>query len=331
VLFRSAPFDTEDGTSYPASGEESFTKGFGDKLIKLAAKDNRITAITAAMPEGTGLDRFEKMFPERFFNVGMAEQHAVGFAAGLAKKGLVPFVAVYSTFLQRSYDQIVHDVALQNLHVIFCLDRAGIVGEDGPTHHGVFDISYLRHIPNLTLMAPKDIPEMEFMLEYAAESKGPIAIRYPRGGVLGKISDSSLQKIESGKAEMLRAGKDIVVIAIGDMAMPALEAARLVAKDNISVEVINLRFIKPMDSDTILRAAKRINKMLIVEDNALLGGAGSAVLEVLSDNNVSINVRRIGIPDNFITHAKRQVLLDDMGLSHEGIAEIGRASCRERV
>jgi 1-deoxy-D-xylulose-5-phosphate synthase len=316
-----APFDTEDGTSYPASGEESFTKGFGDKLIKLAAKDNRITAITAAMPEGTGLDRFEKMFPERFFNVGMAEQHAVGFAAGLAKKGLVPFVAVYSTFLQRSYDQIVHDVALQNLHVIFCLDRAGIVGEDGPTHHGVFDISYLRHIPNLTLMAPKDIPEMELMLEYAAESKGPIAIRYPRGGVLGKTSDSSLQKIESGKAEMLRAGKDIVVIAIGDMAMPALEAARLVAKDNISVEVINLRFIKPMDSDTILRAAKRINKMLIVEDNALLGGAGSAVLEVLSDNNVSINVRRIGIPDNFITHAKRQVLLDDMGLSHEGIAD----------
>jgi 1-deoxy-D-xylulose-5-phosphate synthase len=315
-----APFDTEDGTSY-ISGEESFTRGFGDKLIDLASKDSRIIAITAAMPEGTGLDQFERVFPGRFFNVGMAESHAVGFAAGLAKNGLVPVVAIYSTFLQRAYDQIIHDVALQNLHVVFCLDRAGIVGEDGATHHGVFDISYLRHIPNLVLMAPKDITEFELMLEYAVSYKGPIAIRYPRGGPIGKSDNGTPQKIEFGKSEMLRAGGDCAIFAIGDMVLPALEAAHMLAEDNIHAEVVNLRFVKPLDSDTILRTAKRINNILIIEDNALSGGAGSAMLELLSDNNIKADVKRMGIPDTFMAHDKRLALLEGLGLSAKGIAE----------
>jgi 1-deoxy-D-xylulose-5-phosphate synthase len=315
-----APFDTEDGTSY-VSGEESFTKGFGDKLIDLASKNNRIAAITAAMPEGTGLDQFERAFPSRFFNVGMAESHAVGFSAGLAKNGLIPVVAIYSTFLQRAYDQIIHDVALQNLHVIFCLDRAGIVGEDGATHHGVFDISYLRHMPNMVLMAPKDITEFEIMLEYAISYSGPVAIRYPRGGPIGKLNNKTPQKIELGKSEMLRAGKDCAIFAIGDMALPALEAAHMLSEDNIHAEVVNLRFVKPLDSDTILKTAKRINKLLIVEDNALSGGVGSAILELLSDNNLKPDVIRMGIPDNFIGHDKRLALLEALSLSAKGMAE----------
>lgn len=314
-----APFDTEDGTSH-VSGESSFTKSFGEKLIELASNDSRIAAITAAMPEGTGLGQFEKLFPSRFFNVGMAEAHAVGFAAGLARKGLVPVVAIYSTFLQRAYDQIIHDIALQNLHVILCLDRAGIVGEDGATHHGSFDISYLRHIPNLALLAPKDITEFELMLEYAVMHKGPIAIRYPRGGPIDKSYNNAPQKIEPGKAEMLRAGNDFAVFAIGDMVLPALEAAHMLSKDNIHVEVINLRFVKPIDSDTILRTAKRVKNILIVEDNALQGGAGSAVLEVLSDHSVTAEVKRLGIPDNFMAHDTRLALLDSLGLSADGIA-----------
>jgi 1-deoxy-D-xylulose-5-phosphate synthase len=315
-----APFDTEDGTSH-ISSEPSFTRSLGDKLIDLASRDNRITAITAAMPEGTGLEHFERVFPSRFFNVGMAEAHAVGFAAGLAKKGLVPVVAIYSTFLQRAYDQIIHDVALQNLHVVFCLDRAGLVGEDGPTHHGVFDISYLRHIPNIVLMAPKDIAEFELMLEYAVSYNGPIAIRYPRGGPIGKSNNIAIQRIELGKSEMLRAGGDFAIFAIGDMVLPALEAARMLSEDDIHAEVVNLRFVKPLDSDTILRTAKKLDKIIIVEDNALSGGTGSAILELLSDNSIKLDVIRIGIPDKFIAHDKRLALLEGLGLSAERIAE----------
>jgi len=315
------PFDTEDGTSLARSGD-SFTRGFGDKLVELASGDNRITAITAAMTEGTGLDRFEKMFPGRFFNVGMAEGHAVGFAAGLAKKGLIPVVAVYSTFMQRAYDQIIHDVALQNLHVVFCLDRSGVVGEDGATHHGVFDISYLRHIPNIVLMAPKDIPELELMLEYAVGYKGPIAIRYPRGGLLVKGDGiNPAQGIEYAKAEVMRTGNDLIIFAVGDMTLPSMDAARTLDREDISVGVVNLRFVKPLDSDTILRSVKRSGRALVVEDNALMAGAGSAILELLSDNNITADVRRLGVPDYFITHDKRQSLLEGMGLSAEGIAE----------
>ena len=273
------------------------------------------------MPDGTGLDGFEKAFPNRFFNVGMAEAHAVGFSAGLAKKGLIPIVAIYSSFLQRAYDQIIHDVALQNLHVVFCVDRAGVVGEDGPTHHGVFDISYLRHIPNLVYMAPKDVEELAAMLEFAVGHTGPIAIRYPRGNALGKPdTDMSIQRIELGVSEMLRAGNDVAIFAIGDMVLPALEAAHLLARDNIHAEVVNMRFIKPIDSDIISRTAQRIKRFLVVEDNALQAGMGSCLLEVLSDINQGVEVKRLGIPDKFITYGKRNELLEDLGLSAQAIA-----------
>ena len=315
-----APFDTEKGEAVASPGT-SFTEAFSNKIVELGAKDNRIVAITAAMPDGTGLDGFEKAFPNRFFNVGMAEAHAVGFSAGLAKKGLIPIVAIYSSFLQRAYDQIIHDVALQNLHVVFCVDRAGVVGEDGPTHHGVFDISYLRHIPNLVYMAPKDVEELAAMLEFAVGHTGPIAIRYPRGNALGKPDiDMSIQRIELGVSEMLRAGNDVAIFAIGDMVLPALEAAHLLARDNIHAEVVNMRFIKPIDSDIISRTAQRIKRFLVVEDNALQAGMGSCLLEVLSDINQGVEVKRLGIPDKFITYGKRNELLEDLGLSAQAIA-----------
>ncbi len=315
-----APFDREKGEITPSSGT-SFTKAFSNKIVELAGKDSRIVAITAAMPDGTGLDDFEKTFPDRFFNVGMAEAHAVGFSAGLAKKGLIPVLAIYSSFLQRAYDQIIHDVALQNLHVVFCIDRAGLVGEDGPTHHGVFDISYLRHIPNLVCMAPKDIEELDAMLEFAIGFTGPVAIRYPRGKALGKAGvNVSMQRIELGRSEMLRAGNDIAIFAIGDMALPALEAAHILAGENIQAEVINMRFIKPIDNDIILRTAKRIKKFLVVEDNVLEGGMGSSLIEVLADNNQNVEVKRVGVPDRFITYAKRDELLAELGLSAKAIA-----------
>jgi len=315
-----APFDTKKGETASSSGT-SFTEAFSNKIIELAAKDKRIVAITAAMPEGTGLDEFERTFPDRFFNVGMAEAHAVGFSAGLAKEGLIPVVAIYSSFLQRAYDQIIHDVALQDLHVIFCVDRAGVVGEDGPTHHGVFDISYLRHIPNLVCMAPRDTKEFTSMFEFAIGCKGPVAIRYPRGNALGRIDlNTPTQKIDLGVSEMLRAGKEIAIFAIGDMSLPALEAAHILAQDNIQAEVINMRFIKPIDTDIILRTAKRIKKFLVIEDNALQAGMGSALIEVLTDNSQEVEVKRIGIPDRFITYAKRSELLEDLGLSAQTIA-----------
>jgi len=320
-----SPFDID--TAQPISAPaKSFTEVFSSKIVSLAAKDERITAITAAMPDGTGLARFEETFPKRFFNVGMAEGHAVGFAAGLARKGLLPIVAIYSSFLQRSYDQIIHDVCLQNLHVIFCLDRGGVVGEDGPTHHGVFDISYMRHIPNLVCMAPKDLHEMEDMLEFATAHKGPISIRYPRGGILeSPIVSNRLpegrQDIALGRAETLRAGKDIAILAIGDMAGPALEAADLLSEKNIQAEVVNMRFIKPIDHGIILTLAKRIKKLVVVEDNVLEGGFGSAVLEVLDNHKeYGVEVVRIGLPDEFIRHAKRSELLEEFGLSAKGIA-----------
>lgn len=319
-----APFDTKRGEVTVSPGT-SFTQAFGGRLTELAGTDSRIVAITAAMPDGTGLAEFAKTFPDRFFNVGMAEGHAVGFAAGLARKGLIPAVAVYSTFLQRAYDQIVHDVALQNLHVIFCIDRAGLVGEDGPTHHGAFDISYLRHIPNLVFMAPKEIEELTRMLEFAIGYQGPVAIRYPRGSVPDDFGVSRpVQRIELGRSELLRAGKDIAIFAIGDMVQPALKASHMLSQDNIHAEVVNMRFIKPIDTDMILRTAERISKFLVIEDNALQGGLGSHLIEVLADNKQHADVERLGLPDRFIAHAKRSELLSDLGLSAEGIAETVR-------
>lgn len=323
------PFSVTNGKTVKDS-TETFTGTFSEKMLELGAKNEKVVAITAAMPDGTGLEKFAKRFPERFFNVGMAEEHAVGFAAGLAKKGLCPIVAIYSTFLQRSYDQIIHDVCLQNLHVIFCMDRAGVVGEDGPTHHGVFDISFLRHIPNLTCMAPKDLDELKEMLEFAVSYKGPISIRYPRGGVIRNIKQQSAdtaeeagsERIELAKAEIVRVGKDIAILAIGEMVMPAFEAAQILFKCGIQAEVVNMRFIKPIDSQIILNLTERVKKLVVVEDNILKGGFGSAVLEVLNDSKrEGVDVKRIGLPDEFISHAQRSELLEDLGLTAEKIAE----------
>jgi 1-deoxy-D-xylulose-5-phosphate synthase len=320
-----APFDTEKGDNTHSS-KPSFTSNFSKSIIELASKDKRIVAITAAMPDGTGLDDFERQFPERFFNVGMAEGHAIGFAAGLAKKGFIPVVAIYSTFLQRSYDQIIHDLCLQNLHVVLCLDRAGLVGEDGPTHHGVFDISYLRHIPNMVCMAPKDLDELKDMLDFAVNNQGPISIRYPRGGA-GHPGDTlhESESIRLGKAEVLRVGKDVALFAIGDMVYTALAASHILSKQDIHSEVVNMRFIKPLDEEVVIKIAERIKKFVIIEDNMLEGGFGSAMLELLSVKNIKADTARIGLPDKFIMHAKREELLEELGLTAENIADTAKA------
>ncbi|MBN1404965.1 MAG: 1-deoxy-D-xylulose-5-phosphate synthase [Candidatus Omnitrophica bacterium] len=314
-----SPFNIETGL-LKKQPVFTFTDAFSEKLTQLAEKNKNITAITAAMPEGTGLVSFKEKFPDRFFNVGMAEEHAVGFAAGLAKKGLTPVVCIYSTFLQRSYDQIQHDVCLQNLHVVFCIDRAGIAGEDGATHHGLFDIAYTKHIPNIVCMAPKDEEELKAMLEFAIDKiKGPVAIRYPRGPD-GKLSPKEI-KIEIGKSETLRAGKDVAILGLGGILRPCLEAGNLLQKDGISTEIVNTRFIKPLDKDRIKEIAKKVKHIVTVEDGTICGGFGSSVLELLQEENIiDVNVKLLGLPDKFIAHGKRNELLSDYGLDAKGIA-----------
>jgi len=317
--------------------EGSFTKAFGGKIAEMAAHDKKIAAITAAMPEGTGLDKFAALFPDRFFDVGMAEQHAVGFAAGLARAGLKPVVAVYSTFLQRSYDQILHDVCLQNLNVILMLDRAGLVGEDGPTHHGAFDISYISHLPNIVFMAPKDENELKSMFEWAVSyGKGPVAIRYPRGSsyqlnnvaaelALHKEQNSkasSAATINLGKAELLKEGKDVTILSIGYMSNVALEAGYLLIDEGIDCEVINARFIKPVDIDLIMKSVLKTEKLFTIEEGVVGGGFGSGVLELIIDKiEKYIIIKNIALPDRFIEHGDRAALLDKYGLSSKKIAE----------
>lgn len=317
--------------------EGSFTKAFGGKIAEMAAHDKKIAAITAAMPEGTGLDKFAAIFPDRFFDVGMAEQHAVGFAAGLARAGLKPVVAVYSTFLQRSYDQILHDVCLQNLNVILMLDRAGLVGEDGPTHHGAFDISYISHLPNIVFMAPKDENELKSMFEWAVSyGKGPVAIRYPRGSsyqlnnvaaelALHKEQNSkasSAATINLGKAELLKEGKDVTILSIGYMSNVALEAGYLLIDEGIDCEVINARFIKPVDIDLIMKSVLKTEKLFTIEEGVVGGGFGSGVLELIIDKiEKYIIIKNIALPDRFIEHGDRAALLDKYGLSSKKIAE----------
>ncbi len=304
--------------------EESFTKAFGGKIIEMAERDKKIVAITAAMPEGTGLDKFANLFPDRFFDVGMAEQHAVGFAAGLAKAGFKPVVAIYSTFLQRSYDQIFHDVCLQNLNVIFMLDRAGLVGEDGPTHHGAFDMSYIRNLPNIVSMAPKDEEELKNMLEWAVSyDKGPVAIRYPRGAsYLCRDRSRPVPTIELGKGELLKQGKDVTMAGIGYMSNIALEAASFLMNEGIDCEVINARFIKPIDMDLIMGSILKTEKLFTIEEGVIGGGFGSGVLELIIDKiGKHIIIKNIALPDKFIEHGDRRALLDKYGLSSKKIAE----------
>ncbi len=309
------------------SRDITFTSAFNEAIIDIANNDERIVAITAAMPEGTGLDRFSKVFPDRFFDVGMAEQHAVGFAAGIARAGLKPVVAIYSTFLQRSYDQIIHDACLQDLNIVFMLDRAGLVGEDGPTHHGVFDISYLRHLPRIIVMAPRDEDELKEMLRFSVSyTEGPIAIRYPRGGSYSFVWPAEIcplrSKIDLGKAEMLKDGKDITILCIGYMSLVSLHAAALLSDEGVDCEVINARFIKPLDLDLILKSAQKTKKIFTIEEGVVSGGFGSFVLESIPDNiRRGIIIETIGLPDRFIEHGDRATLLDRYGLSAQKIKE----------
>lgn len=314
---------TGENISNPNS-PPSYTEVFGSTMIELARSDERVLAITAAMCQGTGLENFAREFPQRFFDVGIAEQHGVTFAAGLAVEGLKPVVAIYSTFLQRAYDQVLHDVCLQNLPVVFALDRGGIVGDDGPTHHGLFDFSYLRSIPNLTVMAPKDEAELRDMLKTALSLDSPVSIRYPRGKGAGvPLRDANI--IDIGKAEILKEGTDLVIFAIGATVHPALEAAASLEEGGIKAGVVNCRFVKPLDKDLLVNAALTYKRVLTVEENVLMGGFGTAVLELLENSGAfGIKTIRLGISDEFVEHATQEELRAKFGIDTAGISEAAR-------
>jgi len=316
VRFHSAsPFEIETGKPKVISQIPTYTEIFSKKLVELAKDDFRIVAITAAMPEGTGLDRFRDNFPERFFDVGIAEEHAVCFAGGLASAGLKPVVAIYSTFLQRAYDQIIEEILLQNLGVVLVIDRAGIVGEDGPTHQGIFDIAYLRNLPNIVVMAPRDAKELEMMLEFAINLNKPVAIRYPKD----KIPNSKFQipnEIKLGKAEVLKEAKDFLIIALGSMVMPAWEAIELLEKEGLFGGLINARFVKPLDIDLFKKVSSKPKYIFTIEEGILEGGFGSAVMEAMDKP-----VIRIGLPSEFIPQGKREILLDKYNLTAKAIRD----------
>lgn len=319
------PFSVESGRGESSGGPLSYTEAFGRALVAEAEADDRIVAITAAMPAGTGLTHFAERFPDRFYDVGIAEQHAVGLAAGLAHGGLRPVVAVYSTFLQRAYDQVIMDAALQNLHIVFCLDRAGLVGEDGPTHHGVFDLTYLRAVPNLMIMAPADEAELVNMLHTALAADGPVAIRYPRGIGSGVALPAEPVVLEAGRAEVRRVGDDVALLAIGRMVGVAERAADLLAIDGVNARVVNMRWLKPVDLEAVGSAAE-CPLVVTVEENTGQGGFGAAVLEVLADLDLEVPVLRLSVPDCFVTHGHTDQLLAEVGLTPEGIraAVLGR-------
>lgn len=320
------PFAVETGKPRSSAGPISFTEAFSISLLAEAARDDRIVAITAAMPSGTGLDAFAARYPERFFDVGIAEQHAVGLAAGLALGGRRPVVAVYSTFMQRAYDQLIMDVCLQNLPVVFCLDRAGLVGEDGPTHHGVFDLTYLRCVPNLMVLAPADEAELAHMLHTALMAEGPVAIRYPRGAGAGVPMPESPVVLEAGRAEVRAVGADVALLAVGRMVGVAESAASILAEDGVGASVLNARWIKPLDLEAISSAAGSHRLLVTVEENTGVGGWGAAVLESLSDLGIDTPVLRLSVPDCFVTHGAMSKLLDEVGLTAEGVraAVLGR-------
>jgi 1-deoxy-D-xylulose-5-phosphate synthase len=313
-------FDPIVGIKKAAAGKPTYTQVFGDWLCDMAAADKRLIGITPAMREGSGLVRFEQEYPNRYFDVGIAEQHAVTFAAGLACDGMKPVVAIYSTFLQRAYDQLIHDVALQNLPVVFALDRGGLVGADGATHHGAFDLSYLRCIPNMTVMAPSDENECRQMLFTAFQQDGPSAVRYPRGAGPGVAIAEEMTALPVGKAEVRResaapAGRRIAVLAFGTMVAPALAAA-----EALDMTVANMRFVKPLDAELVCRLAATHDALVTVEENALDGGAGSACLEALAAAGIEHPVLRLGLPDQFIDHGDTALLLRECGLDADGIA-----------
>ncbi|MCX7983759.1 MAG: 1-deoxy-D-xylulose-5-phosphate synthase [Bacteroidetes bacterium] len=319
------PFDKLTGEEFPSTtNAPAYTTIFGDALVELCQQNERIVGITAAMPDGTGLIRLQETYPDRFFDVGIAEEHAVTFAAGLAAEGMIPVVAIYSSFLQRAFDQIIHDCAIQNLHVVFVLDRGGLVGADGPTHHGALDLSYLRCIQGMVVMAPKDEQELRDMLYTAIEyTKGPIAMRYPRAQARGVPLRSKFQKIDIGKGEILRPGKDIALLAIGNMVYPSLEAAEILQQRGISAEVVNMRFAKPIDIELLQELASRIRVFMTVEDNSVRGGFGAGILEALAEcgiTNVAVHLH--GLPDSFVEHGSLTELYRQLNLDPEGIAHV---------
>ena len=315
-------FDIPSGKVIKASGKPpTYTSVFSDAIVTLAEENTRIAAITAAMPEGTGLKRFSELYPERYFDVGIAEEHAVTLAAGMATAGIHPVVAIYSSFAQRSYDQLMHDVCLQNLPVTLCLDRAGLVGADGATHHGAFDLSYLRTMPGMVVMAPKDENELRHMLYTAVNYEGPAAVRYPRGEGIGVPLDEDFTELEIGKAEIVRDGGSIAILAVGTMVSAACKTAELLLKRGINCTVVNMRFIKPLDKECILQMADKMEAVVTMEENVLNGGFGSAVVELLADEGRSIPVLRFGIPDEFIEQGTQSELREQCGLTPEQMSE----------
>ena len=325
-----APFERASGTRRAgAPGPPSWTACFAEALARIAARDPRVVAITAAMPDGTGLDRFAERFPERVYDVGIAEQHAVTFAAGLASEGLRPVCAIYSSFLQRGFDQIAHDVALQELPVTFALDRAGLVGADGPTHHGVLDLAYLRAIPGLVVAAPRDENQLQHLLATAIESGRPFALRFPRGAACGVALDPDPKPLPIGRGELLRDGTDVALVALGRTVPAALAAAARLAAEGVSAAVLDARFVKPLDEELLRDVAERIGVVLTVEDHLLAGGFGSAVLETLSRRAPGARVLRIGIDDRFIEHAEQSEQWLQVGLDADAVADAALAALAE--
>ena len=308
------PYDPETGSTKSA-GQLTYSEVFANTLADLATEDERIVAITAAMPSGTGLDNFRTRLPKRYYDVGIAEEHAVIFAAGMATRGFRPVCAIYSTFLQRGFDPIVHDVCLQKLPVLFCMDRAGLSGDDGPTHHGLFDIAYLRGIPEMVLMAPKDEDELADMMKTALELPGPSAIRYPRGVVAGVVCKAAPESIPVGKAEVLKDGSDVAILGLGPTISLARELATRLERDGYSAAVINPRFVKPLDHELLADYGRRVAAFVTFEDHVKMGGFGSAVAEALQELGCAVPVVRIGWPDRFIEHGKVDELRARYGLS----------------
>lgn len=313
-------FDVETGISKKEKTVD-YSKVFGDKIVELARKNKKIVTITAAMKDGTGLTEFAKEFPDRFFDVGIAEQHAVGLAAGLAKNGMIPVVPIYSSFYQRAFDQVIHDICIQNLGVVMCVDRAGIVGNDGETHQGVFDLSFFSMIPNIKIMAPKDFIELENMLEYAVSLNSPVVIRYPRGGE-GKTKFDIYMPLEDEKAEIIKTGENLSIIAIGKMVDRACEISNILEKENISCEIINARFLKPIDKETILKSITKTKNVITIEDNILDGGLGSKVEDIINEEGLKdIKLKKLGYPDEFIKHGSVGEIEKKYGLDAQAIAE----------
>ncbi len=314
------PFDIETGEA-KGKKQEDYSKVFGNSLVEIAENNPKVVAITAAMKDGTGLTKFAEKYPNRFFDVGIAEQHALAMSAGMAKEGLIPVIPLYSSFYQRGYDQVIHDICIQKLHVVMCVDRAGIVGNDGETHQGIFDLAFFRIIPNLTIMAPKDFIELKQMLNYAIQYNGPIVIRYPRGGE-GKEKFLIHNKIVKGEAELLNEGEDVSIIAIGKMVSLAQKVGKKLEKMGITSDIINARFLKPLDKETILNSIEKTRNVITIEDGILNGGLGTSIIELIQKERIEgVEVKEFGYPDRFIKHGKVEEIEEIYGLTEENIAK----------